>query len=85
MTTADLVGLAGVVAYLSAYAMLQTGRLKVEDGWYALLNGAGALAILFSLFFDFNLASFVTQTAWLILTIAGYVRSRVKRAHIGRA
>jgi hypothetical protein len=79
MSIADVVGLVGVAAYLSAYGLLQLGILKVEDGRYALLNGVGALAILYSLIFDFNLPSFVTQSAWLILTIIGYLRSRSRQ------
>ncbi len=80
MSVPDMVGLAGVAAYLSAYGLLQLGILKLEDLRYALLNVLGALLILYSLAFDFNLASFVTQTAWLVLTIIGYIRSRVSRA-----
>ncbi|MGO4388308.1 cyclic nucleotide-binding protein [Microvirga sp. 2YAF29] len=79
MTLADVIGLIGVAAYLSAYGLLQMGILKVEDGRYALLNGVGALAILYSLIFDFNLPSFITQAAWLILTIVGYGRLRFRR------
>ena len=79
MTFADVIGLIGVAAYLSAYGLLQMGILRVEDGRYALLNGVGALAILYSLIFDFNLPSFITQMAWLILTIVGFVRSRMKK------
>ena len=79
MSVADLVGLVGVAAYLSAYGLLQLGILKVEDGRYALLNGVGALAILYSLIFDFNLPSFITQAAWLTFTIIGYARSRSRR------
>ncbi len=79
MSIADAVGLVGVAAYLSAYGLLQLGILKVEDGRYALLNGAGALLILYSLVYDFNLPSFITQTAWLILTIIGYARLRLRR------
>jgi hypothetical protein len=80
MTLADVIGLIGVAAYLSAYGLLQLGILKVEDGRYALLNGVGAIAILYSLIYDFNLPSFITQTAWLILTIVGFVRSRSRRS-----
>jgi len=79
MSIADVVGLVGVAAYLSAYGLLQLGILRVEDGRYALLNGTGAVAILYSLIYDFNLPSFITQTAWLILTIIGYVRARSQR------
>lgn len=79
MSIADFVGLIGVAAYLAAYGLLQLGILKLEDGRYALLNGFGAVAVLYSLIYDFNLPSFVTQTAWLILTIIGYARLRMKR------
>jgi hypothetical protein len=79
MTTADMIGLIGVTAYLSAYGLLQLGILKVEDDRYALLNAIGAIAILYSLIFDFNLPSFITQAAWLIFTIVGYLRARSKR------
>jgi hypothetical protein len=80
MSASNLVGLVGVVAYLVAYGLLQLGVLKVEDARYALLNAIGAIAILYSLMFDFNLPSFITQTAWLIFTIIGYVRLRARRA-----
>jgi hypothetical protein len=80
MSIPDLVGLIGVAAYLSAYGLLQLGTLKVEDNRYALLNALGALLILYSLLYDFNLASFVTQTAWLILTAVGYIRFRLKHS-----
>ncbi|MBP2296991.1 CBU_0592 family membrane protein [Azospirillum rugosum] len=80
MSVANVVGLIGVAAYLSAYGLLQLGRLKVEDSRYALLNGVGAVAILYSLAFDFNMPSFITQSAWLLFTIVGYARSRSKPA-----
>lgn len=80
MSFANLVGLFGVASYLLAYALLQLRIMKLEDGRYALLNGIGALAILYSLIYDFNLPSFITQTAWLVLTIIGYMRARMQRA-----
>jgi hypothetical protein len=85
MNVPDLIGLIGVVAYLSAYGLLQLGMLKVEDGRYALLNALGALLILYSLIFDFNLASFITQAAWLVLTAIGYIRSRIRHARSARS
>jgi hypothetical protein len=85
MNLPDLIGLVGVAAYLSAYGLLQFGILKVEDTRYALLNALGALLILYSLLFDFNLAAFVTQTAWLILTALGYIRSYIKRSRTARS
>ncbi|SMH36094.1 CBU_0592 family membrane protein [Azospirillum agricola] len=80
MSAANIVGLIGVAAYLVAYGLLQLGKLKVEDKLYALLNAAGALAILYSLIYDFNLPSFISQSVWLLLTIVGYARSRSRRS-----
>jgi hypothetical protein len=85
MSAPDFIGLIGVAAYLSAYGLLQLGVLKVEDGRYALLNALGALFILYSLLFDFNLASFITQAAWLVLTPLGYIRSRIERSRTARS
>ena len=78
MSVANFVGLFGAAAYLSAYSLLQLGRLKVEDRKFVLLNVVGTLAILYSLVADFNYPSFVMYSVWLIITIMGYVRSRTK-------
>jgi hypothetical protein len=85
MNGPDVIGLIGVAAYLSAYGLLQLGALKVEDNRYALLNALGAILILYSLFFDFNLASFVTQSAWLMLTALGSIRSHINRSRTARS
>jgi hypothetical protein len=83
VTIPDLVGLLGVAAYLTAYALLQLNRLGSHDPRYLVLNAAGSALILVSLFYDFNLPSFVTQTAWLVFTAVGFVRSRGGRGGSG--
>lgn len=72
----DVIGLFGVVAYVSAYAMLQLEKLRGSDNLYLLLNGAGSVLILVSLSHSFNLPSFITQSLWLIFTIVGFLRAR---------
>jgi hypothetical protein len=79
MTFADIVGLIGVGSYLLAHGLLQLGRISIEDGRYTLLNLLGAVLILYSLIYSFNLPSFVTQLIWGGLTILGYVRARSKK------
>ena len=79
MTLPDLVGLLGVAAYLTAYALLQLNRLGGHDRRYLTLNAVGSALILVSLIYAFNLPSFVTQTAWLVFTVVGFVRSRGDR------
>ena len=73
MPLSDLVGLVGVAAYVSAYALLQLGRLHSGDGRYLLLNGLGSVCLLMSLMGNFNLPSFVTQALWLFFTLVGFV------------
>lgn len=74
MTLFDAIGLVGVAAYISAYALLQLEKLDSSDTRYLLLNAIGSGLILVSLFDSFNLPSFLTQTLWLLFTIVGFAR-----------
>ena len=79
MELATAVGLIGAVAYLAGYALIQMRVLSIDDGRYAALNVLGGVALIYSLLWNFNLGSFLTQVAWLIFTVVGYLHSRHKR------
>lgn len=79
MELATLVGLVGAVAYLAGYALIQMRMLSLEDGRYAALNIIGGIALIYSLMWNFNLGSFLTQVAWLVFTVVGYLSGRKKR------
>lgn len=66
MTTADLIGIFGVICYQIAYAGLQLGFLHREDRRYLVLNLLGPCCLLYSLLFHFNLAAAVSQVLWLV-------------------
>ena len=70
----DLIGNAGVVAILVTYALVQLDRMAVRDLSYSLLNALGAVFILVSLMFDFNLSSFVIEVVWLVISVYAIVR-----------
>lgn len=72
----DLVGLVGAFFYLLAYALLQLRRLEVDDWRYTALNITGGLLLIASLFWSFNLGSLVSQVAWLLFTVIGFIRNR---------
>jgi hypothetical protein len=77
----DLIGNAGVVAILATYALVQLDRMAVRDLSYSLLNALGAVFILVSLMFDFNLSSFVIEVFWLVISVYAIVRrGRISRA-----
>ena len=75
----DLAGMIGVIAILVAYALLQAGRLRSDALTYQLMNAFGAFALVISLLYAFNLAAFVMETAWLVVSIYGIARGRRKR------
>jgi len=64
----DFVGNLGVVCVLGTYLSLQLGRLALNGLMYSLINGLGALLILVSLLFNFNLSSFTIEVVWLLIS-----------------
>lgn len=70
----DILGMAGVAAYLGSYAALQTGLLKGQTYTYAALNILAASLVLVSLSRDFNLAAAAIQVSWIAISAAGIAR-----------
>ena len=76
----DVAGLVGVALMIIAYALLQSGRMASSSLWFSLLNGIGAGFVLFSLWFEFNLAAFVVEAFWLAISLYGIWRwNRTRR------
>lgn len=70
----DFLGNVGVVMMLVAFFLLQAQKMGAHDLSYLLLNGIGAVLVLISLCFAFNLSAFVIETAWVAISIYGIVR-----------
>ena len=71
----DVIGLFGVSMLLLVYFLLNTDKLLAVSLKYQLLNLIGAVAILISLFFHFNLSSFVIEIAWILISLIGIRRA----------
>ena len=80
----DLVGMLGAALIVLTYFLLQTGRLEVRSLAYSAANGLGAAAILYSLFFDFNLGAFAIELFWLLISLYGVSRALRARAASAR-
>ncbi len=74
MSLHNIIGLIGVMLVLLAFFLLQVGRLPAKKPLYSWLNLVGAIAIIYSLFFDFNLPSFLMEASWLSISIVGLWR-----------
>ena len=79
----DAVGISGVAIILIVYYLLQIERMKSDDLAYSVTNLLGALLIVVSLFYRFNLASFVIEVFWILISLIGIVRYFRKRAGAG--
>jgi hypothetical protein len=71
----DLVGFIGVLLIVIAYLLLQLDKLPSSSPRYSLLNAAGALLIIVSLVFKFNLSAFIVEAFWFLISVLGLRRS----------
>lgn len=76
----EFIGLIGVVLVLTMYFLLQIKKIRSEDLIYSLLNFIGSCLILYSLFHNFNLPSFIIEVAWLMISAFGLYQWKKKRA-----
>ncbi len=74
MTLPDALGVVGVLCILIAYAGATSGKLDARRAPALLLNLVGALLILVSLYFDFNLSAVLMEGAWALVAVIGLVR-----------
>ena len=76
----DLVGNVGVLLMVIAYLLLQLEKLSSSALSYLLLNTGGAIMVIISLKFRFNLSAFLMEGFWLLISLYGLTRSLFSRA-----
>lgn len=75
---ADFIGIFGVFTIIIAYIMMQLDRMDPKGVAFSLLNTIGAVLILYSLIFDWNLASFVMEVIWFVLSLYGTIKAYLR-------
>ena len=68
MSPPDGIGLIGVFIILVTYGLLTLEKINPKGWRYSASIGLGAGLILISLFYSFNLASFLIEIAWLAIS-----------------
>jgi hypothetical protein len=81
LTWFDLTGFIGVGLIITGYLLLQLDKLPSSSPTYSLLNAAGALLIIVSLVFKFNLSAFIVEAFWFLISVLGLWRSLSARTH----
>ena len=70
----DVAGIAGSLLVIAAYFATQAGWFGASDPRFAWANLAGAVLIIFSLTVDWNLAAFVMEIFWILISVFGLAR-----------
>lgn len=77
----DLAGFIGVLLIIVAYLLLQLEKLPSSSPKYSLINAAGALLIMVSLIFAFNLSAFIVEAFWFLISLVGLWKALSRRRH----
>ena len=67
----DLLGNLGVILIVGSYFWMQIGRIAGQAPLYSIVNAIGAVLVLISLYFDFNLSAALVESFWLVISILG--------------
>jgi len=70
----DLAGNIGVAMMVIAYLLLQMEKLSSSAVSYLLLNAGGALLVILSLIYHFNLSAFLMEVFWLLISLYGLAK-----------
>ena len=81
----DVTGFIGVLLIVIAYLLLQLEKLPSSSPRYSVLNAAGALLIIVSLTFKFNLSAFIVEVFWLLISLFGLTKSLLSRGDSQRS
>ena len=71
MAPHDILGTIGVGFIIVMYAMLQLGKISAERPAFSAFNALGAVFILISLTYEFNLSAALMEGVWLLVSLYG--------------
>jgi len=75
----DLAGNIGVLMMVGAYLLLQLEKISSSAVSYLVLNAAGAVLVILSLMFHFNLSAFLMEVFWLVISLFGLAKPLFRR------
>ncbi len=70
----NYVGIIGVLFVLQSYLWLQLGKWHQSTLSFSVVNLLGSIFIITSLYYHFNLASFIIEVVWMLISVYGILR-----------
>lgn len=67
----DVIGMTGTFLVVAAFFLLQLNKVSATGLAYNMMNLTGAILLLISLCYNFNLASFVIEIFWIAASLIG--------------
>lgn len=67
----DVIGIVGVAIVVATYFLLQSEKIDAKGFLYSFLNAFGSLLIMYSLLYNWNLASFIIEFFWILISLYG--------------
>ena len=75
----NVIGLAGTVLFVAAFFLLQKETMRPDDLRYLGMNLGGAVLLLISLSWHWNLSAFLLEAVWAVISLYGIVKTIKKR------
>ncbi|WP_372762821.1 hypothetical protein [Pseudoalteromonas sp.] len=79
----DIIGMTGTFLVVGSFFLLQLNKVAPTSLVYNMMNLSGAILLLISLCYNFNLASFVIEIFWIAASLIGlynYVKDKSRQA-----
>jgi hypothetical protein len=79
----DIVGNIGVIIIIVAYLGLQLKKISSDNVWFSIWNLIGAVLVLVSILYNFNLSAFIIEIFWIFSSLVGiYFHFRQKHRNL---
>ena len=72
------IGFVGMLCVVLAFYKTGTGSWDSQSLTYNLVNLAGAILLIISLFIHFNLGSFIIEVFWIMISLKGIYNAKRK-------
>ncbi len=77
----DIVGIFGVGLVIVAFFLIQSEKIVSNSSLYLYSNFFGAIMLLFSLYYHWNLASVIIEILWLLISSYGIIKFKILKKH----
>ncbi len=71
MNIVDIIGTLGVIIIVMSYFLLQIEKISSKTLSFSVLNVIGSIFILYSLMYNWNLASVLIELFWILISLFG--------------